>query len=331
MFTDLYHRIIAFFTYLKTVIVSWFEKQHDIVTPATSIVDNNKVFVEKHTATFMKYLNNDTMDILNICPNKCDGCQAPCIGVKNSNIDNVFYSKRLYQEMLVDPKNVLEKKWKTNILYVNTPRGNIVMYYDVYKLGFTYYCDSSLPYNILNSVAMKYVMYFRCLDFFIDEEIRPTDKPSPLLKLLEEDKKGSNDENKPDSETNAETKDNTDSKNNEKKQKIDMKTAPFAKFKQYNKASTKASTKVTENAQKSEKTTTYNDKSTEKQKEYNRFIYLGKIVNYDFLQKIPKKRPFVKMSHFFSDVFTSNTLAQNEVFNYRNFKNLKNALVLETD
>jgi len=305
MLTDLYHRIIAFFTYLKTVIVSWFDNQHDIVTPATIFVDNNKLFVEKHTATFMKYLNNDTIDIL-----------------KNSNIDNVFYSKRLYQEMLIDPKNLLEKKWKTNILYVNTPRGNIVMYYDVYKLGFTYYCDSSLPYNILNSVAMKYVMYFRCLDFFMDEEIRPADKPSPLLKLLEEDKKASNDEIKPDNETDAETKGNTDSKNNEKKTKIDTKTAPFAKFKQYN----KASTKVTENSQKSEKTTTNNDKQPEKQKEYNRFIYLGKIVNYDFLQKIPKKRPLVKMSHFFNDVFTSNTLAQNEVFNYRNFKNLKNAL-----
>lgn len=306
MLTDLYHRIIAFFTYLKTVIVSWFEKQHDIVTQATIIVDNNKVFVEKHTATFMKYLNNDTIDIL-----------------KNSNIDNVFYSKCLYQEMLIDPKNVLEKLWKTNILYVNTPRGNIIMYYDVYKLGFTYYCDSSLPYNILNSVAMKYVLYFRCLDFFIDEEIRPADKPSPLLKLLEEDKKGPN--GKTESDADADTKGNGE--NAEKKQKIDMKTAPFAKFKQYN----KTSTKVTENAQKSEKTTANNVKSTEKQKEYNRFIYLGKIVNYDFLQKIPKKRPFVKMSHFFNDVFTSNTLAQNEVFNYRNFKNLKNALVPETN
>jgi hypothetical protein len=156
----------------------------------------------------------------------------------------------------------------------------------------------------------------------MDEEIRPADKPSPLLKLLEEDKKASNDEIKPDNETDAETKGNTDSKNNEKKTKIDTKTAPFAKFKQYN----KASTKVTENSQKSEKTTTNNDKQPEKQKEYNRFIYLGKIVNYDFLQKIPKKRPLVKMSHFFNDVFTSNTLAQNEVFNYRNFKNLKNAL-----
>ena len=79
----------------------------------------------------------------------------------NDNIDAAFYSKPEFKETTIDGSNELEKRWKTRILFETTPRGNIIMYYDAFKLGFSYFSDSnSIPYNVLNSVAMKYVSVF---------------------------------------------------------------------------------------------------------------------------------------------------------------------------
>jgi hypothetical protein len=88
----------------------------------------------------------------------------------NENIDPVFYIKTEFGELMKDNLNYLEKKWKTRILIEYTPRGNIIMFYNPYKMGFSYYCDSTgIPYPILNAVAMKYVIMFKCRDFFVDE------------------------------------------------------------------------------------------------------------------------------------------------------------------
>jgi hypothetical protein len=55
------------------------------------------------------------------------------------------------------------------------------MFYDAYKLGFAYYCDQNvISYDILNSCAMKYVIAYRCFDFFIDEYILPENSKNPL-------------------------------------------------------------------------------------------------------------------------------------------------------
>ena len=46
------------------------------------------------------------------------------------------------------------------------------MYYDVFKSGFAYYADqNSIPYSILNAMAMKYVVVYFCRDFFVDDSI----------------------------------------------------------------------------------------------------------------------------------------------------------------
>ena len=85
--------------------------------------------------------------------------------VVNSNTNTEFYSKINYQAVIRIEKNPLELEWKRRILFENTPRGNVIMYYDPYKLAFAYYCDtSSMPYKLLNAIAMKYVMRFHCLD-----------------------------------------------------------------------------------------------------------------------------------------------------------------------
>ena len=76
----------------------------------------------------------------------------------------------------------LDKQWKTRYLFEKTLRGNIVMFYDIFKEGFAYYSDQSyIPYRQLNSAAMKYVTLFKCRDFFVDEEIW---KESPLIQRI---------------------------------------------------------------------------------------------------------------------------------------------------
>ena len=97
-------------------------------------------------------------------------------------VDSFFYDKTQYTSIMKDTNNPFEKQWKTRILFEYTPRGNIIMMYDIYKMGFLYYSDQqSIPYDILNGAAMKYVILFKCLDFFIDEKYHK----SPFLELYE--------------------------------------------------------------------------------------------------------------------------------------------------
>lgn len=92
----------------------------------------------------------------------------------NSNIDATVRDPKQLAEALKEEGNEYEKKWRSQILIENTPRGNVIMFYDLYKRAFSYYCDNSvIPYDIMNAVAMKYVMVFRCRDFFIDSQIVP--------------------------------------------------------------------------------------------------------------------------------------------------------------
>lgn len=92
----------------------------------------------------------------------------------NSNIDAIVRDPKLLSDALKEEGNEYEKKWRSQILIENTPRGNVIMFYDLYKRAFSYYCDNSvIPYDIMNAVAMKYVMVFRCRDFFIDSQIVP--------------------------------------------------------------------------------------------------------------------------------------------------------------
>ena len=97
----------------------------------------------------------------------------------NVNIEPIFYNKQKFSECMREENNPLERRWNKNLLYESTPRGSIIMYYNVYKSGFAYYADqNSVPYSILNAMAMKYVVTFFCRDFFMDESI--TKEPSKL-------------------------------------------------------------------------------------------------------------------------------------------------------
>ena len=126
--------------------------------------DLYKIYIETQKREFINILKNDQ-------------------SYNNENIDSIFYNKEKYKETFEKENNEIEQKWKTRILFENTTRGNIVLHYNPYKLGFSYYSDQNVSYEILNAIAMKYVKIFKCLDFFMDEIVLSKDYISPLIQL----------------------------------------------------------------------------------------------------------------------------------------------------
>lgn len=104
---------------------------------------------------------------------------------ENSNIDPVLYDFLKRKEVFASGDNEYEKQWKSRILIENTPRGNVMMYFNPYLLSYHYYSDEQIiPYKILEQVATKYVVMYRCKDFFIDVEKRPGNK---ILEVLQKE------------------------------------------------------------------------------------------------------------------------------------------------
>jgi hypothetical protein len=283
-------KIYIHFLFLFVKIYNFFMVNPDVREKTKTILAKSIIYMDNNKSQFLKFQKT----------------------ASNDNIDAAFYSKPEFKETTMDGSNELEKRWKTRILFETTPRGNIIMYYDAFKLGFSYFSDSnSIPYNVLNSVAMKYVSVFKCYDLFFDNEV--TGKESPIYKtLLEEEPKKNN------------TKDNTvmesDSK---KKEKTGFENAPFAKLKNYSKISAKTNDNK-KNKNPPEKNSGETDKPPENKKECirNKFICLGKMSNFEFIQK-PKK--IFKENGFKTtllDGVTSESALQKKVMNYQDYKKL---------
>lgn len=221
----------------------------------------------------------------------------------DDNIDTLFYNKKEYSEHMMDINNSLEPQWRRRMLIENTPRGNIIMYYDAYKLAFAFYCDQKVvSYDVLNAVAMKYVIHFRCRHFFLDEFIVPKENISPFIKIhFSEDVKP--------------------------KKITDVKKT-FAKLRDY--------TKENPNTKKTEMNSPFTslipffqskpeitpEKPDEPEKKKNTFVYLGKTNNFQILQAFPKpRRVLVK---FTSPLLEGlNTSVKREVLSYRSYRELK--------
>lgn len=260
-----FRNIMFFFYYRWWLLFKLFYPKQHIVREET-LQEKSVRFIEDNKDNFIKNVENLPV-------------------TKNDNIDPVFYNKKDFQEMVANPKNPIETVWRTRILFQSSPRGNIIMYYDPYKLGFSYYSDQTVSYDILNVYAMRYVKMFSCYDFFFDECV--TTAPSPLLKLVEEEKK----------------------ENLEKKEvKSILKNARFAKFKNYN----KSESKVKDTEEKGEPETI---------KQRNRFMNLGRLSNFSFLQKVEKKKQMEFVGG--TDSFGLFENLNQEVLSYRDFKNLK--------
>lgn len=196
----------------------------------------------------------------------------------NANIDRVFYVKSDYQYAMENRDNSLEKIWRSRILMESTPRGNVIMYYDAYKHGFAYYSDAQIPYVFLNACAMKYVRLFFCRDFFIDQTLYPEHICSPFIRIHNIEKN---------------TKKEGDSK-------FDVSKGPFAKLKNKN------SVQGVPIVKRDTKTIEVQKKEPEVMK--NKFIHLGKICNFELLQKshVSKQPDIVKdLGHMSYSAFKS--------------------------
>lgn len=100
----------------------------------------------------------------------------------NENMEVGYYDKdefrKIYQKMITelgssDMESDEEKKWKKRVMIVYVPMiGNIMMYYDFFRMSFAYYSDTKgIHYNVLNACAMRYVGMFHCMDLFMDEMV----------------------------------------------------------------------------------------------------------------------------------------------------------------
>lgn len=219
----------------------------------------------------------------------------------SENIADCFYKKDELANALVDANNPIENEWRRRILYESTPRGNIIMYYDPYKLGYVYYSDTNtISPIILNAAAMKYAITYRCRDFFVDNSITPDGQHSSLIPIhfIERTKQ-------PDAGV-----DKT------KPPKLD--NTAFAKFKNYS--------KQTEKSHPNHKTgavTSPLQPKTMPQADIckNRFIYMGKTTNIQLLQPVKKNKN--KLNGFSSshiDNLNGETALQARVVSYKDFK-----------
>lgn len=263
---------IRYFASLKNLepFLLWTSPSLGLV-PRTETVSPTEKYIQTQTARFVKTFSEDTTQ--ESCM-KIENLRTPVDVVNyNSAIDPVFYSQKELADVLKNEANALEPHWRTKILVESTPRGNIVMFYDAFKQAFAYYTDqTSIPYPILNVVAMKYVILFRCRDFFVDEHVLPANVSSGITlayALAEKEQKRAK-------------KEKTTSQHDTKELLSDTKSA-FVKFKSYNSVSSKANgytPKSSENVSAKS-----NGEQTASPKLMNKHISLGKICNFSFIQK----------------------------------------------
>ena len=157
--------------------------------------------------------------------------------------ENKYKEKyNMLEEIDIDKEDL--EQFKNKIIIENTPRGNILLYFNFETEVFDYYCDKKdIPYLYLETVARKYVTQYNCKQIFVN--------------MVDELKKDSSENIKkhvPD---------------NKQINQIVQKT-PFAEYKKYNK-----------NLSRGNKNDT---KKYILKENSNRYSYCGKISEYSFLK-----------------------------------------------
>jgi hypothetical protein len=242
---------------------------------------------------------------------------------ENSNIDPVLYDFLKRKEVFASGENEYEKQWKSRILIENTPRGNVMIYFNPYLLSYHYYSDEQIiPYKILEQVATKYVVMYRCKDFFIDVEKRPGNKILEVLQKEEDSLKSKK----------MKVNDITKCVNIQSESK-DV----FAALKDYRtevkttEVKTEAKTEVKTEAKTTEVGSKANPKKkVEEPKFSNKFVRIGKMCEFNITQKPTDKKieavnelmfgakPVNKVVDFFDDL---EILEDEPKSSYQMFKN----------
>jgi hypothetical protein len=245
---------LSFFLFrLFAILISKFWKSgNPVVIDVNPPVNPEKEYQEKQIAKFLKSYDVSGVDF-------------------SSNIEPVFYDSDKLAATLSEENNVLETAWKTRVLWEFTPRGNVLMYYDPFRSAFVYHSDqTAIPYALINAVAMKYVMVYRCRDFFIDEYVVPSEHVSRLTPKPE--------------------------------------PAPA------NKPVSASANSVFISPKLYHTTTVKTNLPKQVEKKMNKFVHLGKMVNFQVLQ-IPKK---VNGNNGFSS-----TLLPSNVLSYEEYKRMQ--------
>lgn len=239
------------------------------------------------------------------------------IEIKNSNIEKFYYNKDDYNDILKDANNTQESLWKSRILTYTIRNNQVFMYYDPYKMGFTYYCVESLPYDLLNIVAMKYVRVFHCYDFFMDNQ--KTYFENIELEGKEVDNKGQLATDNDNTNNNNEIKQENNNPNLlyklhyieiDKKNKPITK-GPFAKLKKNNINTTMS--KTNNDKKKDEKDgKTYTPEIPTIPRSKNKFIHGGNLYNFEILKKEKTEKGF-----------RSRVIDNMKGFSYKDFKALQ--------
>jgi len=177
---------------------------------------------------------------------------------------------------------------KNNFVFEKTPMGNVIMYYNKERNSFEYYTDNIIPYRVLDTVARKYVLTYGCCELYIDME----------KEIKEYIVNGSNGLTKEKKNKTLEMNE-TEEKDKEIVDPVKSKPNVFAKFKSYNKDSSKISEVVGGGGGAKDKTdrggvvntskvsVEENEKLLLKEKA-NVYTCLGKFANFSMLKKIDR-------------------------------------------
>ena len=185
------------------------------------------------------------------------------------------------------------KKLENCYIMETTPQGNVLMMYKSDRESFVYYSDHVIPYRYLEVAARKYIKMFNCRMIYIDMEEQ--------LQISEEKwEQKEREEREEREEKEREEKDNEKQKKGVDNQKKNV----FAKFKSYNREGPSGRVNTCappkNSIQLKEKEKEYNTKFLLKDKA-NRFSYEGKMINFNFLQKIERRIVDKKYALSFAD------------------------------
>lgn len=210
----------------------------------------------------------------------------------NSNIEKELYDYDKRKTIFAESANETEKRWRSRILIEHTYRGNVIMYYDSYRMAFAYYSDEQVvPHKALYHAAIKYVVRYRCRDFFIDMDVFPD---NPMIEVLKKEDEILKTKSKPTYNPEGEIKKPPVKKEKEKPNPV------FAKLKDYRNKK--------------------DDANKDKPKDHpfsNKFVRMGKTCEFNIIQRPPNKKieavnsllfsdkPISKVADFFDDLSIS--------------------------
>lgn len=174
--------------------------------------------------------------------------------------------KNLYPIDVMNESLKKKKDISKNIVVLeNTPEGNVLLRYNSENEGFEYWCDNkNVKFDYLETVARKFVIANFCIDLYKDRFKNIEEQK----KKIKEEENNEIDEEKINEELSDEIVDDTD----------DVFVKPKKKEKSVKKSSKKENREVVAT-------------------ESNKYLYKGKINEYEWLQKSKEENTVKKMSY----------------------------------